>query len=239
MNILVTLCARGGSKGIKNKNIQLVNGLPLIGYSIKHAKEFSEKLNCTISLSTDSHEIKEVAESFGVKTEYWRPPILATDSAGKLDAIKDLLFFEEANQNCKFDWILDLDISSPLRTNEDLLNAFDKIRTNTDALNIFSVSNAHKNPYFNMVEIQQDGFCKICKPLPNGITSRQTAPKVVELNASFYFYKRVFFDNQSMKVINDNSLAYLMPHICFDIDEPIDLEFMKYLIEENKLGFSI
>jgi CMP-N-acetylneuraminic acid synthetase len=42
-----------------------------------------------------------------------------------------------------------------------------------------------------------------------------------------------------MKVINDNSLAYLMPHICFDIDEPIDLEFMKYLFEENKLGFSI
>jgi CMP-N,N'-diacetyllegionaminic acid synthase len=238
--ILITLCARGGSKGIKNKNIALIKDKPLIQYSINHANTFAAKQKITkIALSTDSNMIKKIASQFGVNTTYTRPEELATDTAGKLGVIKDLLFFEETQNNNHFDWILDLDISSPLRTSEDLISAFEKIKNKEDALNLFSVSNAHKNPYFNMVEVVNDEFCTLCKQLPNGVTSRQTAPKVYELNASFYFYKRSFFDQEDMRVINSKSLAYVMPHICFDIDEKIDLEFMQFLIENNKLDFQI
>jgi CMP-N,N'-diacetyllegionaminic acid synthase len=238
--ILITLCARGGSKGIKNKNIALIKDKPLIHYSINHANTFAAQQQLAkIALSTDSNMIKDVASQFGITTAYTRPEDLATDTAGKLGVIKDLLLFEEEQNNCRFDWILDLDISSPLRTDEDLTSAFELIRNNEAALNLFSVSNAHKNPYFNMVEVVDDEFCSLCKQLPNGVTSRQTAPKVYELNASFYFYKRAFFDQEDMRVINSKSLAYLMPHICFDIDEKIDLEFMQFLIENNKLDFQI
>ncbi len=239
MKVLITLCARGGSKGIKNKNINSINGLPLIYYSIKHALTFSKKFNSVIALSTDSLLIKEVAKNYGVTTEYLRPRQLATDTAGKLDVIKDILLYYEQKNNIKFDWVLDLDISSPLRTLEDLLIAFEQIKNNEEALNLFSVSNAHKNPYFNMVEIQPDGYCQICKLLSEGVKARQSAPKVFELNASFYFYRRSFFEDKEMRVINSKSLAYLMPHICFDIDEPIDMDFMKYLIEGKKLDFNI
>lgn len=239
MNILITLCARGGSKGVHNKNITLINGFPLVYYSIKHAQKFSERYGATIILSTDSLEIKKVAAIYGLTTDYLRPSTLATDTAGKLDTIKDVLLYEEKNKDIVFDWILDLDISSPLRTLDDLYVAFEQIRNNKDALNLFSVSDAQKNPYFNMVEKQNDGFFRICKPLPKGVISRQTAPKVFELNASFYFYRRSFFYNEDMRVINNKSLAYVMSHICFDIDEPIDMAFMKYLIEGNILDFII
>lgn len=239
MKVLITLCARGGSKGIKNKNIALINELPLIYFSIKHALSFSEKFDSVTTLSTDSLLIKETAKNYGLTTEYIRPSEFATDTAGKLDVIKDILLYEEQKNNTKFDWVLDLDISSPLRTIEDLLVAFEQIQNNIEALNLFSVSNAHKNPYFNMVELQSDGFCQMCKSLPKGVTSRQTAPKVFELNASFYFYRRNFFDKNEMRVINNKSLAYIMPHICFDIDEPIDMAFMKYLIEGKHLDFII
>ena len=67
--------------------------------------------------------------------------------------------------------------------------------------------------------------------------TRQEANHVYELNASFYIYKRTFFDSENRKVINERSLIYQMKHICFDLDHPIDFEFMSYLIENNKLDF--
>ena len=191
MKGLITICARGGSKGVQKKNIKKINGIPLIGYTINIVKKFAEQNNCDISLSTNSHEIKNVAETNGLPSNYIRPDYLSTDEIGKIDAIKDILVFSEKENSTTYDYILDLDVSSPLRTLDDLTNAFQLFAENPICLNLFSVSNAHKNPYFNMVEKNENGFFNLCKELGN-ISSRQTAPKVYELNASFYFYKRSF-----------------------------------------------
>ena len=67
--------------------------------------------------------------------------------------------------------------------------------------------------------------------------TRQSAPKVFELNASFYWYRRLFFDLGEKSTITDNSLIYEMKHVCFDRDHPIDFLFMDYLIVNNKLDF--
>ena len=91
MKILITICARGGSKGIPNKNIKEINGLPLIGYSIRTALEFANKYKADIGLSTDSKKIKEISKSLGLSTKYVRPVELASDEAGKIFAIKDIL----------------------------------------------------------------------------------------------------------------------------------------------------
>ena len=86
MNILVTICARGGSKGIPGKNIKPINGLPLIGYTINVANQFKEHFKSVeIALSTDSEEIISVAESCGLKSDYRRPDYLANDTIGKID----------------------------------------------------------------------------------------------------------------------------------------------------------
>lgn len=237
MNILITICARGGSKGIPGKNIKEVGGKPLIEYSIKTANIFSQVNPSDIVLSTDSPKIKEVAANCGLFTDYIRPESLSSDTTGKIDTIKDVLNYQEKKTGIKYDYILDLDVTSPLRTIEDLENAFKIIREDPEALNIFSVSPAHRNPYFNMVEKGDDGYYKLIKTPKQPIKSRQTAPVVFDLNASFYFYRRIFFDFDFQNAYTSKSLVYVVPHVCFDLDEPIDFLFMEYLIANNKLDF--
>src|SRR5690606_22264801 len=98
-------------------------------------------------------------------------------------------------------------------------------------LNIFSVSPSHRNPYFNMVEQSEDDFFKLCKQ--GNFLTRQSTPKVYDMNASFYFYKKIFFQEDRESVITSKSLVYEVPHLCFDLDNPIDFDFMTYLIENN------
>ena len=237
MEILITLCARGGSKGIPGKNIRMINGKPLIALTINIAKTFALKHNADIALSTDSQEIKNTAGLFGVTSNYDRPLALSGDQAGKLDTITDLLKFEELQRNKKYDYVLDLDITSPLRNIQDLEEAFLKLQLDENAWNIFSVNVANRNPYFNMVEQQPNGYYGLIKT--GSFLTRQSAPHVYDLNASFYFFRRSFFDLEPRSTINSRSLIYVMPHICFDLDHPIDFDFMEYLMTTNKLGFEL
>ena len=158
---------------------------------------------------------------------------------GKIDAIKDVLLFFEKKKSASYDYILDLDVTSPLRNVEDLEKAFQMLLEDKNAINIFSVSNANRNPYFNMVERKENGYYGLVKPLNTALLTRQSSPQVFDLNASFYFYKRIFFDSGYKGAITDKSLIYLVPHICFDLDHPVDFEFMNYLIVNNKLDFSL
>lgn len=240
MNILVTICARGGSKGILGKNIKLIGGMPLIAYSINLTNKLKQKWNLKVALSTDDSDIKNIAAAHGVHTEYFRPDYLSTDIAGKLDTIKDLLFYEESLVDYKYDFILDLDVTSPLRTLEDLEKALELLLANSEAKNLFSVNNAARNPYFNMVEENVNGYYSLVKTNPDGsVMTRQSAPKVYDLNASFYWYRRSFFDSDFKTALTDKSLIYIINHICFDLDHPVDFLFMEYLLENNKLDFEL
>jgi len=238
MKGLITICARGGSKGIPGKNIKLIAGKPLIAYSVETAIQFAEIQNVDIFLSTDSAEIRTVVESLHfqeVDTSYTRPDFLANDDAGKLDAIIDLKNYAERSKNYKYDFVIDLDVTSPLRTVDDLLHSINQLFENEPALNIFSVSKANRNPYFNMVEERSDGFYGLCK-LGQFLT-RQSAPRVFDMNASFYVFKAKFFEQLNKTVITERSLVYEVPHLCFDLDHPIDFDFMSFLVENKKLDF--
>lgn len=238
MKILITICARGGSKGIPGKNIKPLNNIHLIAYTIQVANRFAEIYNADILLSTDDDEIKKVASLYLLNTDYLRPGFLATDAAGKIDTIKDALLYQEQRATQTYDYVLDLDVTSPLRTLEDLLTAFDLIHNDVNALNLFSVNPAARNPYFNMVEKKKNGYYQLVAKCGN-VTTRQSAPDVYDLNASFYFYKRAFFTLEYKTVFTEASLIYTMPHICFDLDHVIDFDFLEYLLSNNKLDFQI
>ncbi|WP_195407794.1 acylneuraminate cytidylyltransferase family protein [Bacteroides congonensis] len=240
MNILITICARGGSKGIPGKNIKVLAGKPLIGYSIDVAKAFAAKYEgADIALSTDSEEIIRVAAECGLVSDYKRPDYLANDTCGKIDAIKDIVLYQEQTKGKKYDYVLDLDCTSPLRTLQDLEEAFAIINTDANAVNLFSVSEPARSPYFNQVEQKENGYYAQVKQPEGLILTRQSAPKVYDLNASFYFYKREFFDLGYKGAITDRSLVYLVNHICFDLDHPIDFEIISFLIENKKLDFML
>lgn len=241
MNVLITICARGGSKGIPGKNIKIIGGKPLIAYTIDIANKFKETANSTVTvgLSTDSTEIKSVAADFGLFSDYIRPDSLAGDSVGKIDAITDVLAYYEKENEVIYDFVLDMDVTSPLRTLEDLQNAFSILQSDTDAVNLFSVSDPDRNPYFNMVEKKDNGYYDTVKKIDSTVMTRQSAPSVYALNASFYIYRRRFFDEGYKGAITNKSLIYKVPHICFDLDHPIDFEFMTYLLDNKKLGFDL
>lgn len=238
MNLLVTICARGGSKGIPGKNSKPLNGLPLLHYSLKLAFELKNKYNAAIQLSTDSDEIIQCANILGYNTDYRRPDVLATDAAGKLPAIEDAVKFAEVSLGTAYDFVLDLDVTSPLRTLQDIEEALATLQAKKDALNIFSVNPSARSPYFNMVEETEDGFVKVIKDAGTFL-SRQEVPKTYDMNASFYIFKRSFFEKGFKISTTPFSLAYVMNHICFDLDHPIDFTIMELMIKNNLLDFKL
>lgn len=235
MRILITICARGGSKGLPGKNVKLLNGKHLIGYTIEFANKIFKSFDPKIELSTDDNEIIAVAKKYGLCSNYIRPKNLASDNSGKLETIRHLLDYSEKIEKINYDFIIDLDVTSPLRTIKDIENAFKILNETKRATNIFSVNSANKNPYFNMIEINNEGFAELVKFKSDKYLTRQSSPKVYELNAAFYIYKRIFFDSKKLNLINKNSIAFEMDHISFDIDNLIDFDFMNYLLESNKL----
>ncbi len=237
MNILITICGRGGSKGIPGKNVKLIGGKPLISYTIDIAQQVAAIYKAEIALSTDDNQIKQAAAQSGLFTDYTRPDILANDSAGKIDTIFDILKYEEQRKGLIYDFILDLDITSPLRTLSDLEQSFAMLRQNEEALTLFSVNPAARNPYFNMVEANENGFYSLIKKAADGsVMSRQAAPKVYDLNASFYWYRRSFFDLGLKSPITDKSLVFVMDHLCFDLDHMIDFEFLEFLLNSKRVS---
>lgn len=113
--------------------------------------------------------------------------------------------------------------------------AFQILKADPNAFNIFSVNTAARNPYFNMVEKKDSGYYNVVKQ--GNFVTRQAAPKVYDMNASFYIYRRSFFENNLKSAITERSLIYEMPHLCFDLDEPYDFEFMEFLLTNNRLNF--
>ncbi|MDD5041853.1 MAG: acylneuraminate cytidylyltransferase family protein [Candidatus Peribacteraceae bacterium] len=239
MDLLITICARGGSKGIPGKNIRPVNGIPLIAYTIHHAQEYAKQWGGDIALSTEDPKIRAVAEIYGLKTDYIRPAPLASDTAGKVDTLKDLLLHHERARGKRYDMLMDLDVTSPLRTMDDLRATLDLIQANPKALNIFSVSFPRHNPYTDMVERTAEGFYYLSKPTETTYLSRQTAPKVYEMNASFYYYRRAFFDTDITGHVTKQSLIYEVPHMCFELDEMAEYELLEYLLSHRKLDFPL
>ena len=239
MKTLITICARGGSKGIPGKNIKPIAGKPLIAYSIGCARKVREILgDADILLSTDSEAIRDCAARWGLETPYRRPARLADDHCAKLDAIADALEWSERENGCRYDFLLDLDCTSPLRTVDDILAAFRLLEADPGALDIFSVNPAARNPYFNMVERKASGYYDLVMD-GSAFTTRQGAPKVYDMNGSFYIYRRRFFEEGRRDPNTPLSLVYVMPHRCFDLDEPADFEYMSFLLEQGKLGFEL
>lgn len=235
-NILISVCARGGSKGIPGKNLKDLNGKPLIDYTLSFIEKLKESLEFDLYFSSDDQQIVNHLIKKGYHVPDIREKKLAKDHTPKIDVIRNALLNAE-NHFCKpYDYMIDLDVTSPLRHVKDIVDAFVQLKNDQNALNIFSVSRSRKNPYFNMIERKEDGYFKkvISK---DEITGRQQTPVVYELNASFYILTKAFLEGDYQKMVTDKSLIYEMPHLCFDIDEPIDFQLMEAVLKNNLFQF--
>lgn len=234
MRILGTVCARGGSKGVPNKNIRDLAGTPLIQHTIDLLRRWgkADRVVC----STDSEEIAQVAVEAGAETPFLRPRELATDTAPKIPVIQHALKFCESAEGVRYDAVVDLDPTSPLRTTMDLDDALAQF-LKEDAQVLYSVTEAKKNPYFNMVELDEDGNAHISKRLDGEVFSRQAAPKVYEINGSIYIYDRDHLLSAT-GLHCDRERVYVMDEISsVDIDREIDFAFVEFLLETGRFTF--
>mgnify|MGYP001399225302 CR=1 FL=1 len=229
MNVLCTICARGGSKGVKNKNIKNINGKPLISYSINQA--LKSNIFNEIVVSTDSRQISKISKKFKAESWFLRPKNLSNDKSEKIYAIRHALITSEKYFNKKYDYIVDLDASSPLRSIEDIKKSFKKF-INTNSSNLVTLCESRKNPYFNMIEIKKNVLKKV-KKLKKKVVRRQDAPKVYEMNASIYIWSRKTLLSD-MKIINNRTSYYIMPYNrSIDIDNIDDFNYVNHLMKRN------
>ena len=231
--VLCTICARGGSKGVKNKNIKPINNKPLIAYTIEQAKESG--LFEHIVISSDSQDILNIAKEYGAEVFFQREEELSNDRAGKLDVIRDAFMRSEAYYKERFSYLIDLDATAPLRDTADILNAFKQFLED-DNDNLITAMPSRRSPYFNLVEVDKNNRVTLSKKLEESVKRRQDAPKSYDMNASIYIWKRdVILNEQSLFL--ENTGLYVMPEErSIDIDTELDYKFVEFLMRENNVN---
>lgn len=242
MNILFTICGRAGSKGFKNKNLKYLCGTPLVYYTLSviclYIKRYSQKTNIYIVLNTDSADLIKIVllQNFLEVDVINRDEKLGEDTVPKVKVINDCLMQMENRHNCKFDVVVDLDITSPLRTVKNVKQAIDKKMERKDIDVVYSVTNSRRNPFFNMVKQEKGLFVKAIKA---NYTARQQAPNFYDMNASIYAYNPSALRNKDTNTFfNDNADAIIMRDTAvLDIDSEEDYELMQviaaYLFETD------
>jgi CMP-N,N'-diacetyllegionaminic acid synthase len=237
--ILVVICARGGSKGIPGKNIKPLAGKPLIAHSILAAKKFG--LADRIIVSTDDEKIKAVAQEYGAETPFTRPAELANDTIGRIAAVIHAVQAAEAHYHEKYDIVMDLGNMAPLRNQEDMMGALKLLVDTPETDVVYTVTPAGRNPYYNMVEIDHQGYSKMSKTLPTSASSRQTAPKVYDMNDSIYaIWRDALIKHKDMVVPIQlvptlRHRAYMMPEErSIDIDRLIDFQLAELLMSAQQ-----
>jgi CMP-N,N'-diacetyllegionaminic acid synthase len=239
MQILFTVCGRAGSKGIKNKNVRDFAGYPLPYYTFAaiglYLKEYSDD-KVDIALNTDSQKLVDIADHNPfVKVQIIpRKPELGGDRVAKTAVILDTLLQMEIREKKQYEMVVDLDLTSPLRTVEDIRNLITTHKEKCPDVT-FSVTDARRNPYFNMVMEAEKGVRRV---LPSDFVARQQAPAVYDMNASLYAYDPEYLKNGNDVLAGYCEIIKMTDTGVLDLDRETDFELMevvaKYLFERKK-----
>ncbi len=228
MFILGTICCRGGSKGVPGKNIKLLNNKPLIGYTIETA--LGTQLLNDVIISTDSEEIATVAKQFGAKVPFMRPNDLATDTASKWPVFIHAVETYEKMFGVTVDYLVDMDVTVPLKQSIDIDGATQKAINDPLVDVVITGYEPERNPYFNMMEINNEGYAEIVKKGNKPIVRRQDAPEVYSLTPAAYVVKKTAlyeFEHWSKAKCK----IYPMPRErAVDIDTDIDFKIVEFLM---------
>jgi CMP-N,N'-diacetyllegionaminic acid synthase len=222
--VVCVIPARGGSKGLPGKNIKNFCGKPLIAHTIEQARQ--SKCIDRVIVSTEDEEIAQISLEYGAEVPFMRPMEFARDSSSTVDVLLHAINWLENVDQYAFDILLLLHTTTPLRSVEDIDKCV-ALLVEEKADNVFSVTEAHRNPYFNMVEEGKDGFVRLVKE--GCFSTRQAAPKVYDMNASIYvWWKNIL--KEGKKIFLKKTKAYVMPkERSIDIDDELDFRIAEFL----------
>lgn len=244
MNILFTICGRAGSKGIKNKNTKDFLDYPLAFYTVSAIdlyKKLRPDVNCDVVLNTDSDTLIQMFNEqlcFDLEV-IKRSPALGLDNIPKVVVILNCYNIMKKKKSINYDMIVDLDITAPLRTVMDIDNLIQK-KLNSDADVVFSVTDARRNPYFNMVKKTDKGYERVIK---SSFNARQEAPEVFDMNASLYAFTPEFLETEKGIFEGRCDVIKMLDTAVLDLDNDNDLELMqvigKHLFDKDKNFFEV
>jgi N-acylneuraminate cytidylyltransferase/CMP-N,N'-diacetyllegionaminic acid synthase len=227
MKRLCTICARGGSKGVKDKNIRPLLGKSLLAHSIEQARR-TDLFEC-LAVSSDSPAILDAASAAGADYLIERPLELASDSSAKLPAIQHCARETEARTGVAYDTFVDLDATAPLRTSGDIAGAVALCEKGA-CDNVITGCRAHRSPYFNLVEEQKGGFVAVAKRPGTPILRRQDVPNCFDCNASIYVWPRAIFMTAEDVLLPRTALYEMPPERSHDVDSELDFEIVEFLM---------
>ncbi len=226
--ILGVITARGGSKGIPRKNIKDLGGKPLIAYTIEACKD--SKLITHLILSSDDKEIINVARQYNVDVPFVRPKELAEDTTKHLPVLQHAVQFMEDKLGIKFDYVVNLQPTSPFRLPEDVDGCIEKLsETNADsALAMVEVDDNHP---IKMKKIVDGRVLPFSVPEPEGMRRQEFPPAYKRSGAVYVFQRNNLLEKN--REYGDDLVAYIVPkERSIDIDNELDWIKAEYMIKK-------
>ena len=219
--LLAVITARSGSKRLPNKNILNLAGKPLIAWTIEEALKIG--IIDKLIVSTDSEKIAEISKQFGAEVPFLRPSILSNDEADSISVLKHVIKFYKSEYN----YILLLQPTSPLRSSEDIHNAFLLLSDSVKA--VVSVCETEHPPLWSNTlpeDLSMRDFIR--EEIKN--KRSQDLPKYYRINGAIYLAELNYFMENS-GFIGSKTKAYIMPqNRSVDVDTELDFRICKQII---------
>ncbi len=229
MKIITFIFARGGSKGIKNKNIRLLNGKPLLFYSIDIAKKFCKKQN--IFVSTDSKKISLIAKKYGVQV-IKRPKSLCKDSSSELLAWKHAIN-HLYKKKIFFDIFLSLPTTSPLRSRVDIQKCLNMFNNKCDL--VITGAKSKRNPWYNILKVnKKTNYASLLISSINKFLNRQSTPKTFDMTTVAYVANPNYILKSKNLLDGRVRVCEIPQERAIDIDHYYDLRIARLLIKSTK-----
>jgi N-acylneuraminate cytidylyltransferase len=231
MNTIALIPARSGSKGVLDKNIKILNGFPLIAYSIAVAKMI--KGVDRVIVSTDSTEYAKIARVYGAETPFLRPAVISNDKSTDFELFKHCLDWFDENEKYYPDNILHLRPTTPLRSPEIIYEAIHKISNTPAATSLRSGYKAPESPFKWFLKDENDFFKGIREDLtPSKVNlPRQSFPEVFVPDGYIDIIKaKTVYDT---KELHGNKMLVFETPRTYEIDDEEDFNYIKYLIDSN------
>ena len=227
--ILGAVFARGGSKGVPRKCLRTVGGRTLLEIAVSHAQAV-ERVDDVV-VSTDDKEYASVAERAGAMVPFLRPADLASDTAAEIDAWRHLISHME-NQGERPDVLVTFPATAPLRRPEDVDVALDLFFSSGADL-VVTGTPAVRNPYFNMVEVSEDGWASVAVRPSTGVVRRQDAPELWDLT-TVAFVADPDYVMETERLLDGRVAVSPVPRErALDIDDEFDLFVADLVLREG------
>ena len=225
--IVAGVFARGGSKGVQGKNLRPLAGHTLLERAILTAQSVARIDR--VFVSTDDDAIAAAAVQYGAEVPFRRPSALATDDAPEWLAWRHALD-ELADEPgaVPIEAMVVVPTTAPLRLPEDVSACLERL-LDSRADMVVTVAPAHRNPYFNMVEISEDGAVRLVIPTV-GVATRQSAPRVFDMTTVAYAVRPQLVRNHGSWREGRVEAVLVPPERALDIDTEFDLRIAEFLL---------